>query len=344
MQIKIAERLHPFSHQSATFCLIPYTTWEVQIFPTRLYFRHLIHSKDFDLRLSFKGPIKNFTLEQDLEHGVIRVFGESLEGYIEYLIVKDTLQFKKLPIAGILCGNTTVHKGMVYPLPIEAFTLAESKERLSLGMHRSQDWDNVKRRLDLKEIFPAWLRLAALIPEEKTKPIPNEGTLTLLNQCKQAIESEDKTELCTLFTQLFQAGLQGILAPRLTDENFLGIAPEGKTSGFPLILLHEGAHLIKSLFFKEEQDTVYILPLLPPEFHSGRLLLGEEIAIEWSKKLIKKIIWKSPIDREIRLNLQRPIQSFRLRHSMRDHGKKIFKDESFILKAGKTVFLDQFKK
>lgn len=346
MHIKIAERLHPFSHQSGTFCLIPYTTWEVQVFPTRLYFRNLQTSKDFDLRLSLKGPVKNFTVEEDLEQGFIRIFGESLEGYIEYLIEKDKIHFKKLPLTGILCGTKTVHKGMSYELPLQIAALTDSKERLSLGMHRSQDWDMVKRRADLKEIFPIWLRLAALIPEEKITQLPDVGTLTLLNACQKAIDQGEKNHLVPLFTQLFQVAFQGILSPRLSDELFLGIVPDAKIPPqlSPLVILHLGAKLIRSLFFKEEGEMISFLPTLPPEFHSGRFILGDEISIEWSKKLIKKIIWKSKDDREVLLKLQSPIQSFRLRHSLKDRGKKIFKNQSILLKAGQLTYLDRFEK
>ncbi|HSX03495.1 MAG TPA: hypothetical protein VLG76_02070 [Rhabdochlamydiaceae bacterium] len=346
MQIKIAERLHPFSHQSGTFCPIPLTTWEVQVFPARLYFRDLQTYKELDLKLSFKGPVKNFTVQLDLEQGFVRVFGESNEGYIEYVIDKSAIHFKKLPVAGILCGETTVHKGASFPLPIEAISTADSKERLSLGMHRSQDWELVKRRSDLKEIFPVWLRLAALIPNEKIKEIPDVGTLTLLHACKKAVEQNEKNQLCGLFNKVFEASFQGILSPRLSDELFLGLVAETEIPSHlsPLIILHEGAKLIRSLFFREEMEMVSFLPHLPPEFHSGRFVIGDEIAIEWSKKLLKKVIWKSKRDRQIILNLQRPIQSFRLRHFLKDRGIKIAKDQPFFLKAGQLTYLDRFEK
>jgi hypothetical protein len=324
MQIKIAERLHPFSHQSGTFCLIPYTTWEVQVFPTRLYFRDLITKKEFEKHLPIKGPIHNFTIELDLEQGCVRVFGKTSEGYMEYAIAKNRLKFKK--------GHEEL-------LPIEVHALADSKERLSLGMHRSQDWDAVKRRLDLREIFPVWLRLAALVPEGEAEAIPPIGTPALLLRCKAAIERGDKVQIVPLFTQLFQAAFQGIFAPRLLDEHFLGIAPEGRPACSPLILLHEGARLIRSLFIQGEA----ILPLLPPEFHSGRYLM-EEMALEWSKKTIKKIILKSKADRQVQLRLQRQIHSFRLRTSLRGKDKKIIENKPFCLMGGASVYLDRFQK
>ncbi len=345
MQIKIVERLLPFSHQSGTFCLIPYTTWEVQVFPTRLYFRNLRGLKeDFALTLSCKGPIKQFTVQQDLEHGYVRIFGHTQEGYMEYLIDKGALYFKKLPLTGIVCGTETVHKGMSYALPLHAEPVHNTKERLSLGMHRSQDWELVKRRMDLREIFPIWLKLAAFIPEEKVKEFPNTGTLALLHACKKAMTQGEKNQIVPLFANVFQTSFQGILAPRLSDELFLGIAPENRSDLSPLLMLHQGAALIRSLFFQEEGDTISFLPILPPEFHSGRFLMGDEIAFEWSKKLIKKIILKSRSDREVRLKLQKPIQSFRVRYSLKDRGKKIFKDQPILLKADQMIYCDRFEK
>lgn len=344
LHIKIAERLHPFSHNSGTFCPIPFTTWEVQVFPTCLYFRNLKTFEDFELRLSIQGGVKDFTVELDLENGLIRVFGTSKEGYIEYLIDRDALHFKKLPLSGILCGETTVHKGAIFDLPLEAESIVDPQERLSLGMHRSQDWDLVKRRADLTEIFPQWLRLAALIPKETIPSLPNEGTLSLLNDCKQAIEKGEKNRIVPIFTLLFQAAFQGILSPRLNDELYLGLAPETDATYSPLAILSTGAELIRSLFFKKENNTFSFLPSLPPEFHSGRFMIGDEIAIEWSKKLIKKIILRSNHTGEVHLKFQSSIQSFRLRHTLKERGKKIFKDQPISLKSGQLIYLDRFEK
>ena len=344
LHIKIAERLHPFSHQSGTVCLIPKTTWEVQVFPALLRFRDLESSQHFELALDFKGPIKDFTLEQDLEKGCVRVYGMSQTGYIDYQITRDKNTL-----------NLVRRKGESISLPValkdEFFPLLP--ERLSLGMHRSQDWTLVQRRMDLSEIFPTWLRLAALTPQRKIKELPSVGTLILLQECKNAISKREKKQLSPLFTALFQTAFQGILSPRLMDEHFLGIIPQSEkeipSSLSSLVLLQESAKLIRELFFKEEEKKIFLLPCLPPEMHSGRFIsirtsTGDEISMEWSKKLLKKVVWRNATQKEIVLELQASLKSFRLRHALRDRGTRISTDEPLFLKAGQTLYLDRFQK
>ena len=155
----------------------------------------------------------------------------------------------------------------------------------------------------------------------------------------------------SLFSELFQTAFQGILSPRLHDEKFLGILPEGEVpaSFSSLLVLQESAKLIRSLFFKEQEDSYFFLPCLPPEIHSGRLinivtLSGDEIHMEWSKKTLKKVIVRSRADKKVTFQLQRALKSFRVRSSKNELGKKMSADEPFSLKANQTVYLDRFEK
>lgn len=177
------------------------------------------------------------------------------------------------------------------------------------------------------EIFPFWIRLAQLIPEQ---PLPKEpiGTLKLLDQ----------------LDLLFQAAFQGILVPRLSDENYLGLIPEEKIpSGIsPLGILHEGARQIERLFFYEEDGVWHFLPKLPKEFHAGRFIYltsaaGDRIDMEWSKKELKKVVIHPQSNRTIQLRLQSSLHRFRLQK------KQIMqRDQPIELQAGKTLFLDRF--
>lgn len=361
MHIKIAERLHPFSHQSGTHCLIPKTTWELQAFPTLLRFRDMQSTEYFEMVLPFKGPIKGFTLEQNLEKGFIHIFGMSQEGYIDCQIAREKNSLKlictKIPEVEchFLGKSLPLRKGesIILPITLKDEQFLPTSERLSLGMHKSQDWVLVQRRMDLSEIFPIWLRLAALIPQRKLKELPPVGTLLLLKECKKALDQEEKNTIKPLFTALFQTAFQGILSPRLTDEQFLGIIPpfEGEIPATlsPLLVLQESAKLIRELFFKEEGEKIFLLPCLPTEMHSGRFIgiktaAGDEIHLEWSKKILKKVIYRSATEKEITLELQRPLKSFRVRYAQKDHGSRVLADDPLFLGAGQTLYLDRFQK
>jgi hypothetical protein len=138
------------------------------------------------------------------------------------------------------------------------------------------------------------------------------------------------------------AGFSGILAPRLSDGH-QGIVPEGDYPFSPLGLLTEGSKLIRSLFFEEKENIISFLPELPPAFHAGRMVsvqtsLGDEIDFEWSKKTLRRVVFRVNVSREVHLDLQSSIKSFRI-------GKKnrMPADKLLALEAGKTLYLDRFQ-
>lgn len=303
--ISIAMRLRPFSLRPGTICLIPKTEWQVQVFPTLLRFTNLVTFQTFEQRLDLQGPVLDFGVELDLEKCLVRLYGNR----------------KKIEISA-------------KDLPIEPKPFEVGKERLSLGLHKKLDWDLVKRRLDFCEIFPIWFRLGQLVPYVET---PKVGTAALLRPC-------DKMEVITHYRKLFLAGFHGIMAPRLSDDDHQGIIPEGNFSFSPLGLLYEGSKLIRSLFFSESGNIFSFLPQLPPEFHAGRMIFlqtffGDEIDLEWSKKLLKRAVIRPKVSREVYLDLQKSIRSFRI-------GKKkwISADKPLALEAGKILYLDRFEK
>ena len=308
MRIKIENKLRPFSHQPGTRCLIPYTTWEVEAFPSLLKFRDLASSEKKEVCLQVKGPVKGFTLIQDLEKGRVEVVGRGQAGYFRQQITPEEYPFLK------------------------KFDLPKSNMRLSFGVHKKQDWDLVKRRLEMVEVFPFWVRLSKLIPEW-TLPQKSVGTMLLLDEVENG--------------SFFQAGFQGILSPRLNDENHLGLIEEREVEGCPLGLLHEGARRILSLFFEQEGSRVHILPRLPKDFHAGRIVSlmttgGDVLDLEWSKKQIKKVILLPAKDSEVELVLKKGLKSYRIRKSLRQRGERQNASTPLQLKAGQTLYLDRF--
>ena len=300
MRIQIGLKLRPFSHRPGIICLIPFTTWEVQVFPALLKFRNLAGKETKDVPLKVEGPVKGFTVMLNLEKARVEVFGRGQKGYFRKFITPKEYSFLKET-----------------PLP-------PSSERLSLGIHKKQDWDLIQRRSDMAEIFPFWLRLSQLIPE---KPLPKKtvGTMHLLDD----------------LSLLFQVGFQGILSPRLIDENHLGLIKEETTTASPLALLHAGANEIRKLFCQEEGNTLHILPNLPKELHAGRYITPS-YSIEWSKKQIKKIIIDPKETKIIYLNL-RKVKTYRLRKSLRQRGEQRKRDMPIELKRGQRLYLDRFQ-
>ena len=352
MKITIAERLHPFSHKPGMSCVLPKSYWKVEVFPSLLRFQSLLNpNKKIEYVLGIVGPILDFTAEVDLEKGQIRVFGKTQTGYLRYIITKKTdgiaLFFEKVP-------EKMSKEAILLATSPESDSVVQLTERLSLGAHTSQDMDLIKRRKDLREIFPLWLRLSQLLPQH-SEPIEPIGTFRLLLSCQESINRAEKLTILPAFTQLFQTALTGILSPRLIDEEYQGILAIGEiipNSMTPLPILIEGGRLIRSLFFQESGRHLQFLPCLPPDFTSGRFTgiqtqNQEQISFEWSKHQIKKVIIQTQEASCVTLQFPKMIRSFRLRTSLRESGvKKKNQDGQFELElhSNKTLLLDRFEK
>lgn len=76
--IMIKERLAPFSHAYGTLSLIPGTQYAVEIYPALIRVYDLSRSDKLlvkEVTLPLIGPLFPFTVQQDLEKGCIKVFG-----------------------------------------------------------------------------------------------------------------------------------------------------------------------------------------------------------------------------------------------------------------------------
>jgi hypothetical protein len=316
MKITIAERLRPFSHLPGASCVIPWSSFKVQAFPALLIFENLNTSEKNEYKLDWKGPVKEFTLELDLEKGVVWVYGKTLEGHRRICI--------EMQEAGIAIDKKPVFSGTrLLPHPLE---------RLSLGMSKKLDWELVCRRQEMAEILPIWFRLGQMVPKVKTT--------SLFQEC-------EKLDVVSTYLKLFLMGFEGILSPRASDTAHQGIASELPESS--LALLTEGAKYIRALFFKETAESWDFLPCLSPEFHAGRFVQletksGDKIDFEWSKKLLQKVVIHAESDREILICLPKPLTSCRLRTSLKQKGSRHLMENPLILRPGQKLFLDRFEK
>jgi len=332
MRIVIGERLRPFSHLPGVRCILPYSGKIVQIFPTRL------RIGEQEILLPIQGPVRPFTIELDLEKGKIVVFGTACKESFRYQIVQQKEKIEIRCDKGKFCFSLD-SKAVMEPLPCE---------RLSLGSHKQLDWELVLRRKELSELFPALFRLGQLIPAvvESTRP----GTAALLTQCAVRIATGDKPGLQAAFIDLWEAAFEGILAPRLVDEQFQGIVPAEPLSSItsPLILVQEAALLVRSLFIQEEGIVLSLLPSLPPELFFGKLCNVQTAYaacdLEWSKKLLRLCIIRPHQDAEITLKLQRSLKRFRKRTSPKGRGEMVDVNTPLQLKAGVPLYLDRFEK
>ncbi|MFZ0564975.1 MAG: hypothetical protein WAM28_02120 [Chlamydiales bacterium] len=327
--ISIAQKPFVFSHLPGSTCLIPGTSFQVVAFPTRIEIYELCPNKKRlvkQIQLDIKGPVQKFIMKQDLQRGCVSIWSEKLCCHI-------------LPNLDVVFRKKAPH------------WFSHVKEQLSLGSHKKQEWEAIRKRGDFREIFPIWFRLGTLLNLPEREYNDEDGMFSLLQQCLRAAESNRPETILSPFKKLFLAAFEGMLVPRLKDEQFQGILPDNApiSPSSPLYLLKEGAKLIRSLFIQSSKNEIAILPHLPPQFFAGRMLhlscppFGE-IDLEWSKKQIHRLVFRAHQDGELSFRFHSSLSSFRLRTERRDKGKILACDKPLEIKSGCDYLLDQFQK
>ncbi|WP_194847729.1 hypothetical protein [Candidatus Neptunochlamydia vexilliferae] len=361
MKIKLTQKYKPFSHEEGTSLLLPKSPWKVTAYPAKVVLENLISTgkeESHTITPQIKGPLTQFTVMQDLERQWIRIFGRGPEGYFSYRLVATaheiTLFLERGPKEGIAFtyeGETKLlrrKEELIIPVVRSAFGQSLS-EKMHFGCSKKQDWTLVKRRLSLEEILPIWHALGKHIPEH---PLLDVGTAHYLKACQELVEQRDRAKIGSAFLTLFKVGFSGILSPSLMDETHHTFVPEGApipVEASPLLLLGEGARLIRRLLIEAKEDCFAVLPCLPKELHAGRftdIALRDTLTIdlEWSKKLIRRVILHPKEDQEVKLTFQSAIDSFRLRRGRRNRGKAHNAGDTLTLKGGTLYILDRFQK
>ncbi|MBS0625834.1 MAG: hypothetical protein JSS32_07280 [Verrucomicrobia bacterium] len=337
MKIDIAEKLAPFSHHAGTGCLIPGTWWHLHAFPTLLRLSHGFEKIEIPLKLT--GPVKDFTVELDLERNCVFIFGHAQEGYFRLRLEAQNSGFnlhgEKVFSEGIFTGKERLKSKEHLHFPAEiSFSFKAHPERISFGNHKQQDWDLVARRNDLREILPPLLLLAQKIPT----PPPH---APLLPDKKPA-------EIESLILSFFKAHFHQILVPRLTDEQHQGIPlPKADPSSEPCFLVQQFASWVRSLFFSQNERRLQILPTLPPSFDCGRFIGIHCLGIgtfdfEWSKFTLRQAILRADTPGEVLFDIAPA--SFRVRTSRWELGRRQSAKEPLLIEPGNTYFLDRFQK
>lgn len=340
MKIEIRERLRPFSHLPGTACLVPGSSLAVEVFPALLRIKELNSFETTDAHFDLKGPVKDFTVIQDLEKGEIAVFGKTPRGFMRYRLnylphSKSVLFSDPQGISIVKISGTrlkTAAEEAIFSIP--------DIERLSFGMHKALDWELVKRRSDLSEILPIWHRLGKVVPYEKKEL----STDTLLEAFRNSVRNREKSLALEILTALFQTGFYGIFVPQNTDKFFQGFdLPPLSEKDSPLALLAEVSELLLNCFLKFQENQLSILPLLLPKFVHGKFCnmklkdLGV-IDLEWSKGKPRRLVLEPACSQNISFIFPKNISQAR-------RGKGIFlrNGEEVKLEKGEKLYLDRFE-
>lgn len=317
MKIKVAQRYRPFSHKPGAKALLPLTTVIVEAFPTKILIG------DEELNLEVTGPVKGFTLIQDLERGEIRVFGTPKQGYYEFLIRPEEWILARAPKEGIQVNGKRLERG--FKKSLGSAVSKKNLERLALGCHKEQEFEKIADRKELSEILPLWFFLGQQLPQKT-------GSHPLLT-------AEGLLEL-------FQVSFSELFFPTFSDGLHLGLKTEG-AQGSPISILTDGAELIRALFFKSEKGALYFLP--NNSFSSGRFIdIQEEgvgtIHFEWTKKKMRRVIFESAYEGDLNLYFPKDLKSFRLRNSENERGRIVQTGAPIFVQKEQKYLLDNFQK
>lgn len=358
-KLNIGQKLVVFSHIPGKKCILPGSCYCVQAYVSRLIIKNCENessNEEIDILLDIKGPVKNFTISQNLEKCFVEVSGVSNEGYFRYILAvegnKINLVLFKIPKKSINISingknNNSYKKSDVLSFPIKRIKENDSFEKLFLGMNKKLDIEKIAFREDLKEILPIWFNLSQTVPSLDEKIV---GTCNLLKDLKEAIEN--KKDIKMPFIKAYKACFYDIFVPRLIDDQYQGIydvdekIPSDSSS---FVILTYAKHIIRSMFFEQNDNTLKILPFLFKDFHSGRFLniyckdIGS-VDIEWSKKLIRRMVLRAKKDTNIKLVLQPAIKNFRVRENNGDRGKLFLKNDKIFIKENNIYYFDRFKK
>lgn len=349
MRIDIANRLRPFSHRPGTRCLIPGSSLVLQVFPMRFRFWNLQGEPQGDLIWNLHGPVDLFTVQLDLEQSCIWIWGKAKEGYVRLRIRSNAsgdaveLWTHRLEMDS-LSGNWTGKGACSFSLSAkenlclwgegESFVpyQVQNFERLSLGCHKSQDWDLVCRRKDIREWLPFVFSLGQQLACPSSSHCPMESLL-------QAD-----------WTALFPVAFRDLLVPQAKDELFQGIVEEElfPEKGCPLLLFQAIKKRLRSLFLEQQDSTLSILPHLPSQLYCGRLVgwcCGEwgEVDVEWSKKQVRRVVFRAEKEGSLQW-IFRHIKRFRLREGDSIRQVEVKEGESLFVKKGAILFFDRFQK
>lgn len=312
--------MNPFSHLPGTALLIPGSSFEVEVFPALVRIFDLASSQRVlvkEVPVAVQGPLKNFTVLQDIERGCVTVFAKGMRYHI-------------LPSLEIRHEKKT-------GLPLQV------RERLFFGCHKKPEWQSLYKRGDFREIFPLWHALGSSLslPPSTLK----KGMFALLEE----IEEETKPgKIVGHFQKLFLAGFRGMLVPRLFDDSFQGIVKEDSENVSPLYLLTKGATLIRALFISHDERGISFLPKLPPEFFCGRFTKGHTpfgtVDLEWTKKTVRTLEFTSAVTATLQMRFHSSLKTCRLRTGKEEKGERVNVKEMLSVQKGVHYRLDRFER
>jgi hypothetical protein len=276
----------------------------------------MIRIGSLEIPLNRTGPVREFTLQQDLEKGCVWVWGVSMEGRFRYRLeaFPGKLRFgeAEFDVPGPVKEPSTI------------------LERISFGSHKALNWDNVGWRGDPKEILPVLYALSQWTPIVQTS---RTAMFDLMDQSDE---------------NFLRAAFYSILCPRLTDDLHLGLLPDEEIpeGASPYALITAAGTKLRARLIQQEGRRVH---LPAPQNLSGRMVNAGLDGIgrfdfEWRQGLVRRGVLRAEEDASLLLDLPKEIRTFRLRTALHERGKRIDASAEWSVEKERVYYLDRFEK
>jgi hypothetical protein len=339
-----------FSSRPGIKIYLPGSPFVVQVFPTALRL-FLCGPDGFELQreLIFPklGPVQDWRVLLDAMRRTLCLEGKAQSGFFRIRLdfSSDELALRSLKGPLDLCDSkqpVVLQKNESIILgQLSAVSRPFPMPRLLLGCNKAFNWDRISASPDMNEVLPLWYQFGC------GSQLAEEPSTTLFGRVVEVIRAKKRADISFAFDALLRAGTDGMFVPKKTDDCFLGYAAPAWPEEMELssIQSHVGS-LIRSLFLTEEGSVIDLLPCVPKESLSGRLLheqlsSGHTISIEWRKGVLRRVLLRAAHDGLV--TLRSSVRNGWIRSLRTPTRKRSFMfDEPIDVQNGEEYLLDNF--
>ncbi len=346
MKWKDSLKLKPFSKDPGTSFILPKTDLACKVYPTLLEFSSL-SEKSFSklIHLDMGDFVTDFLVEQNLENFCLKIFCVTSMGHYRFEISLKTdrvvLQVKKSQSI-VKVESKSLEKGDETSLFMYSKGLAHTqKESFSTGVFKKQDAYQIQKRASFNELAPFIFRMGQVIPSDGIR-----GSHSLLEKSQESLLNKEKLKFEEQILDLLNASFSHFLVPEEGDFKHLGHRSIGAVSRGELLL--KPYQMIRDSLFKEEGESIDLLPFLFKSFQCG-YLSDVKCAfglwdIVWSKGEIFRARFRAKKDGSYQLNFPKGIKSCRLKLDNSKKGIDFISSGQVSFHSNNLIILDRFLK
>ena len=243
-------------------------------------------------------PAEKWTAYVDLSRREIMVEGVCRGRFFRYLLSAQEDGIYFIPLKNIL--SITIDDTVVdlqikkkYLIIAARGSVVQNTGRLMLGCNKTPLLERIRKDPSLDEILPLLYHMAHPKPY-----VPSADCF--LGRIFEQIQKKERFLLEDSFRTLWNVYTEGYAVLKKFDDSFSGqdlpVFSEALSSALTCI-----PYLIQSLFIREEDAKIFLLPCLLKPFASGRLIdvpfgKGHKISFEWSRHSVRRILIEAACD------------------------------------------------